>query len=150
MTPNAERINGLAAMLGIIAAMGAYAVTGQVIPGVWWVSSSGNWPSLSSSLQSSWLSYSRMKMMRMDLVEDLCNPSRTLPNGTTRTGNNLDRHRSRCRTPHTIRRRIMYPYKEEIASSIRAFLLSWTLILVPVFALAQITHWVNPPVIEVD
>jgi len=35
MTPNAERINGWAAMLGIIAAMGAYAVTGQVIPGVW-------------------------------------------------------------------------------------------------------------------
>ena len=35
MTPNAERINGWAAMLGIIAAMGAYAVTGQVIPGIW-------------------------------------------------------------------------------------------------------------------
>ena len=31
----AERINGLAAMLGVIAALGAYAVTGQVIPGVW-------------------------------------------------------------------------------------------------------------------
>lgn len=31
----AERINGLAAMLGIIAALGAYAVTGQIIPGVW-------------------------------------------------------------------------------------------------------------------
>jgi len=30
-----ERINGLAAMLGIVAAMGAYAMTGQVIPGVW-------------------------------------------------------------------------------------------------------------------
>ena len=35
MTPNAERINGWAAMLGIIAAMGAYAVTGQIVPGVW-------------------------------------------------------------------------------------------------------------------
>lgn len=35
MTPNAERINGWAAMLGIIAAMGAYAVTGQLIPGIW-------------------------------------------------------------------------------------------------------------------
>lgn len=35
MTPNAERINGWAAMLGIIAAIGAYAVTGQVIPGIW-------------------------------------------------------------------------------------------------------------------
>ena len=31
----AERINGLAAMLGIVAAFGAYAVTGQVIPGIW-------------------------------------------------------------------------------------------------------------------
>jgi hypothetical protein len=31
----AERINGLAAMIGIVAAMGAYALTGQVIPGFW-------------------------------------------------------------------------------------------------------------------
>jgi hypothetical protein len=31
----AERINGLAAMIGIVSAMGAYALTGQVIPGVW-------------------------------------------------------------------------------------------------------------------
>jgi hypothetical protein len=31
----AERLNGLLAMLGIVAAMGAYALTGQVIPGVW-------------------------------------------------------------------------------------------------------------------
>jgi hypothetical protein len=31
----AERLNGRAAMLGIIAALGAYAVTGQLIPGVW-------------------------------------------------------------------------------------------------------------------
>ena len=31
----AERINGWAAMLGIVAAMGAYALTGQVIPGLW-------------------------------------------------------------------------------------------------------------------
>ena len=35
MTEQAERINGWAAMLGIIAAMGAYATTGQVIPGIW-------------------------------------------------------------------------------------------------------------------
>jgi hypothetical protein len=33
-TEKAERINGLAAMIGIIAAMGSYAVTGQIIPGV--------------------------------------------------------------------------------------------------------------------
>ena len=31
----AERLNGRLAMLGVIAAMGAYALTGQVIPGVW-------------------------------------------------------------------------------------------------------------------
>lgn len=31
----AERLNGQLAMLGIIAALGAYAVTGQVIPGIW-------------------------------------------------------------------------------------------------------------------
>jgi len=30
-----ERLNGLLAMLGIIAAMGAYATTGQIIPGIW-------------------------------------------------------------------------------------------------------------------
>ena len=32
----AEMLNGRAAMLGIIAALGAYALTGQVIPGIWW------------------------------------------------------------------------------------------------------------------
>jgi hypothetical protein len=31
----AERINGWAAMIGIVAAMGAYAVSGQIIPGLW-------------------------------------------------------------------------------------------------------------------
>ena len=35
MNERAERINGLAAMIGVIAAMGSYAVTGQIIPGVW-------------------------------------------------------------------------------------------------------------------
>jgi len=30
----AERVNGWAAMLGIIAALGAYATTGQIIPGI--------------------------------------------------------------------------------------------------------------------
>tara|TARA_Y100000817_G_scaffold192042_1_gene150063 strand:- start:219 stop:326 length:108 start_codon:yes stop_codon:yes gene_type:complete len=35
MNEKAERINGLAAMIGIIAALGAYALTGQIIPGVW-------------------------------------------------------------------------------------------------------------------
>jgi hypothetical protein len=31
---NAELLNGRLAMMGIIAALGAYAVTGQIIPGV--------------------------------------------------------------------------------------------------------------------
>lgn len=30
-----ETLNGRLAMIGIIAALGAYAVTGQIIPGVW-------------------------------------------------------------------------------------------------------------------
>ena len=34
-TPQAEIWNGRLAMLGIIAALGAYALSGQVIPGVW-------------------------------------------------------------------------------------------------------------------
>ena len=35
LTPEAERFNGWAAMLGFVAAVGAYATTGQVIPGIW-------------------------------------------------------------------------------------------------------------------
>ena len=35
MNENAERINGWAAMIGVIAAMGSYATTGQIIPGIW-------------------------------------------------------------------------------------------------------------------
>ena len=31
----AERLNGRLAMLGVIAALGAYSVTGQLIPGIW-------------------------------------------------------------------------------------------------------------------
>ena len=31
----AEMLNGRLAMLGVIAAMGAYAFTGQIIPGIW-------------------------------------------------------------------------------------------------------------------
>tara|TARA_X000000950_G_C13607617_1_gene534000 strand:+ start:451 stop:642 length:192 start_codon:yes stop_codon:yes gene_type:complete len=31
----AEKLNGRFAMLGIIAALGAYAVSGQIIPGIW-------------------------------------------------------------------------------------------------------------------
>jgi len=32
---NAEKLNGRLAMLGFVAAVGAYIVTGQVIPGIW-------------------------------------------------------------------------------------------------------------------
>ena len=32
----AEKLNGRFAMMGIIAALGAYATTGQIIPGLWW------------------------------------------------------------------------------------------------------------------
>jgi hypothetical protein len=31
----AEKLNGRFAMLGIVAALGAYALTGQIIPGIW-------------------------------------------------------------------------------------------------------------------
>ena len=31
----AEKLNGRLAMLGVMAALGAYALSGQVIPGIW-------------------------------------------------------------------------------------------------------------------
>ena len=31
----AEKLNGRLAMLGVMAALGAYAITGQIIPGIW-------------------------------------------------------------------------------------------------------------------
>ena len=34
MTPEAEKFNGWMAMIGFIAAFGAYATTGQIIPGI--------------------------------------------------------------------------------------------------------------------
>ena len=34
ITPEAEKFNRLAAMLGFVAAVGAYATTGQIIPGI--------------------------------------------------------------------------------------------------------------------
>jgi hypothetical protein len=34
-TERAEKINGWAAMIGFVAAVGAYLTTGQIIPGVW-------------------------------------------------------------------------------------------------------------------
>tara|TARA_Y100000004_G_scaffold38201_1_gene41001 strand:- start:384 stop:503 length:120 start_codon:yes stop_codon:yes gene_type:complete len=34
-TEASERLNGRAAMIGFVAALGAYFTTGQVIPGIW-------------------------------------------------------------------------------------------------------------------
>jgi hypothetical protein len=34
-TEKAERINGWFAMIGFVAAVGSYLVSGQIIPGVW-------------------------------------------------------------------------------------------------------------------
>ena len=34
MTPVAEKFNGWAAMIGFVAAIGAYVTTGQIIPGI--------------------------------------------------------------------------------------------------------------------
>ena len=34
MTPEAEKFNGWMAMIGIVAALGAYSFTGQSIPGI--------------------------------------------------------------------------------------------------------------------
>ena len=34
MTPEAEKFNGWAAMLGFVAAFGAYSTTGQIVPGI--------------------------------------------------------------------------------------------------------------------
>jgi hypothetical protein len=32
---NSEKLNGRLAMIGIMAAIGAYLATGQIIPGIW-------------------------------------------------------------------------------------------------------------------
>ena len=47
MTPEAERFNGWAAMLGFVAAVGAYVTTGQIIPGWFQVLSPLNFKSCS-------------------------------------------------------------------------------------------------------
>ena len=36
-TEAAERLNGRLAMIGFVAAVGAYLTTGQIIPGIFWV-----------------------------------------------------------------------------------------------------------------
>ena len=39
MTPEAEKFNGWAAMIGFVAALGAYITTGQIIPGIFLIMS---------------------------------------------------------------------------------------------------------------
>tara|TARA_A100001037_G_scaffold113527_1_gene103419 strand:- start:118 stop:225 length:108 start_codon:yes stop_codon:yes gene_type:complete len=34
MTPEAEKFNGWAAMIGFVIAIGTYATTGQIVPGI--------------------------------------------------------------------------------------------------------------------
>tara|TARA_Y100001968_G_scaffold309686_1_gene329754 strand:- start:1321 stop:1440 length:120 start_codon:yes stop_codon:yes gene_type:complete len=34
MSPDAEKLNGWAAMIGFVAAIGSYITTGQIIPGI--------------------------------------------------------------------------------------------------------------------
>ena len=36
MNEKAEKMNGRAAMIGFVAAVGAYLMTGQILPGVFW------------------------------------------------------------------------------------------------------------------
>tara|TARA_R100000231_G_C5277016_1_gene150425 strand:- start:532 stop:663 length:132 start_codon:yes stop_codon:yes gene_type:complete len=43
----------------------------------------------------------------------------------------------------------MYPYKEEILSSLRAFLLAWMVIIAPMAVYATVVHPLLPPA-EVD
>ena len=35
MNERAEKLNGRAAMVGFVAAVGAYLTTGQIVPGLW-------------------------------------------------------------------------------------------------------------------
>jgi len=35
MNERAEKLNGRAAMIGFVAAVGAYLTTGQIVPGLW-------------------------------------------------------------------------------------------------------------------
>ena len=37
----------------------------------------------------------------------------------------------------------MYPYKEEILSSVRAFVLAWTMILVPIVGFTTVGEIIN-------
>jgi len=42
----------------------------------------------------------------------------------------------------------MYPYKEELISSAKAFVLAWMVLLVPIISVAYVIHWTSPPSIE--
>tara|TARA_R100001129_G_C5304207_1_gene243302 strand:- start:920 stop:1054 length:135 start_codon:yes stop_codon:yes gene_type:complete len=41
----------------------------------------------------------------------------------------------------------MYPYKEEIVSSAKAFVLAWAIILVPVMTVANVVYLATPQVL---
>ena len=42
----------------------------------------------------------------------------------------------------------MYPYKEEIKSSIVAFISAWAMILVPIVTITTVSSIFNPPQVE--
>ena len=60
----AEMLNGRLAMLGVIAALGSYAVTGQMIPGIWWWLHQSFWW---LQLHSSYCSGSRLKNLAIHI-----------------------------------------------------------------------------------
>jgi len=41
----------------------------------------------------------------------------------------------------------MYPYKEELLSSARAFILAWAVLLVPIAGITTVAQAINPPAI---
>ena len=61
MTPEAEKFNGWAAMLGFVAAFGAYATTGQIIPGIFWTMELNPFKPLKQFVQATYKKISRTK-----------------------------------------------------------------------------------------
>ena len=44
----------------------------------------------------------------------------------------------------------MYPYKQELLSSLKAFVLAWLVLLTPIIGIAYTIYWVNPTAFEKD
>ena len=101
----AEKLNGRVAMMGIIAALGAYATTGQMIPGIWWIPSISGRHLFLLSLFSGLSPVITMTMMSM--VVGWCNQSTNETNGTSSTRNNSHRYLCWCRYDDSIRYRVM-------------------------------------------